>query len=124
MTDNDITKTLKDGLERVSADGGRSVMGTLFSDSGDSPRMKARETMKIDTSQHDRWVADQRGFSTEKPDTIGLYQMFCSENNNIADHVAICKVDDPDLRAFSEHYTGPLTPLHEGLCNVQWKKIA
>ena len=64
------------------------------------------------------------GFVTEKPKKTGLYDVLCSENNYKSDRVAI----SVDYRGFVVHSEdigeSGLDAYHDGLENINWKRIA
>jgi len=63
------------------------------------------------------------GFKEEMPSEVGLWQIVCGENANIACHVAITKskgvlwVHDPDIGIYD------LKSYHNGLTHPMWKKL-
>ena len=63
-------------------------------------------------------------FSPEMPTTTGLWEFICGENDGLPERCAIMSQRSQVL-VHSEHLgVTPLRYFHDGLTQIQWRKIA
>lgn len=69
-------------------------------------------------------------FTSAMPDSVGLWEFLCWENDGMPERCAITSSGDchdpaVDFEVHSEHLgRTPLKHFHEGLTNIKWMKIA
>lgn len=63
-------------------------------------------------------------FTRDMPDSVGLWEFVCMENEELPERCAITK-EKGHMIVHSEHLCEtPLKHFHDGLTNIHWRKIA